>query len=155
MKPTPTCVLLVGPPGSGKTAWAMARKAEDATVQVISSDDYFRNSDGTLDIDPTRIISDMTLAHKECRNRFRRIVGRGQEVIVDNFNATKEHRDYYVKYARKSGYQVMIVALEYDQDECALRAGHRGMLPDTFDRLVASIDILPGVYVLPAFVSPV
>ncbi len=146
----PSCIILVGPPGSGKTAYAMNCKIHEPDVQVVSADDYFKQPDGTLDIDPKRIISDMTLAHKDCRARFRRIVGRKQTVIVDNFNATKDNRDYYVKYARRNGYNVMIVVMKFDPEEARARSAFRNMNPETFDKLVKSIDIEHGVYILPA-----
>lgn len=94
-------VILVGPPGSGKTSFAMARPKN---VVRISQDD------------------DGKQGHYI---NFLRALADGKDIIIDRMNHTRAQRDKYRIPAFFRGYTIKIILFETPREECMLRMAKR------------------------------
>ena len=115
MDSKPTIVILVGPPGSGKSMWAkeyIANHENGSAVHYINQDT--QGKQGHLDFFDTAI--------KDKR-----------EIIVDRMNFSKGQRARYLDPARKAKYHTKIVVLHLPYDECVKRASDRKNHPTIKD----------------------
>lgn len=95
-------VLMVGPPGSGKTTEAHRILAQNPGHSVIASADHFFMKGSKYEFDRTKL----GLAHFICQYRtFSAMEARVPLVIVDNCSITADHRKLYVQMAVYLGYR--------------------------------------------------
>jgi len=76
-------VITRGVPGAGKTSFCHDLAGQDAAV--IAADDFFYDSTGTYNFDPTKL----GLAHKDCQRRCDEAMEEGRNVFINN-TCTKE-----------------------------------------------------------------
>lgn len=116
--------ILRGLPGSGKSTKArqIADSYRPGSCVIVSADHFFERLGR---YDPRRL----TRAHAECQLRALEGVMRGQIVIVDNTNVTRDEMWFYRQIGNATGalYEVRIVDL-YDgglsDDALAARCVH-------------------------------
>jgi len=110
-------VVLVGPPGSGKSTWAQRNGrgaihvSQDGLIDVISPDGFehvYR---------PVYAAAEDALA--------RAALASGHTVIVDRTNRTREHRRRWLEIARESGCPALAVAMTAPADLCRSRNRER------------------------------
>lgn len=96
------CVIMQGPPGSGKSTFVRTLLPEHAIV--CSADEFFVR-DGEYRFDPSRLKD----AHAYCKRVFEEAVELGVLcVVVDNTNLLAEHAKPYIELARQYSYNVVI-----------------------------------------------
>jgi len=99
------CVLLSGPPGSGKTTIAnklMSDLENKATVSRFNTDSYFmKNSVYKFN----RFM--LGRYHDKCKAAFRE--SKSNVKIVDNTNLTKAERKPYIEHATETGYINIVI----------------------------------------------
>jgi adenylate kinase family enzyme len=89
-------IVLVGPPGSGKSTY----RADDLVfknVVVISQDEQGRS--GHMDL-------------------FKRSLDNEFGIVIDRMNFNKQQRDRYVKPAREAGYEIEIIVFHVSRQIC-------------------------------------
>lgn len=89
------CILLVGPPGCGKSTFAKEMNDLDGYVRVS------QDAQGPEHFD----------VMEEALNA-------GQRVVVDRMNFSKEQRQRYLKLAKEAGYKTEIVVLHQSYQTC-------------------------------------
>lgn len=123
-----TCYILRGLPGTGKSRLAKlikeANACDDYYVEIFSTDDLFINAEGIYEFDPTLLKwhheENLRLATRFFNGRpspFVRYIA-----IIDNTNV--RHSDYapYAKAAKKAGWDVQIITLDWDENDIPLYA---------------------------------
>lgn len=106
--------ILIGLPGSGKSTEAAAIKATckaaGNTCEIHSTDDYFVDHWGEYVFEPEKLAQ----YHEYNRGAFERSLERGiNNVIVDNTNLQRRHREAYAELARDYGYEVNYILVGY------------------------------------------
>jgi predicted kinase len=96
------CIVLVGPPGSGKSTFAS--KLELTGYVRISQDD--QGKDGHL-------------------KAFKDAIEAGQKIVVDRMNFSKEQRNRYLSVAKEHGYETAIFSFIVQTKECLRRMEQR------------------------------
>lgn len=86
-------VMLVGPPGSGKTTWCK----NHPHINRVSQDD--QNKKGHMDL-------------------FNDCLINGHDIIVDRMNFDKKQRERYLKPAKEAGYETEIIVLHVPRQTC-------------------------------------
>src|SRR5262245_51981331 len=101
-----TCVVLVGPQGSGKTTYCH---------------EHLPNA--------LRISQDELGRHRHL-DAFDEALSRGEPtVVVDRINHRKEQRRRYLDTAKRHGYRTQIVWFNLDRAECVRRCRERAVHP--------------------------
>jgi hypothetical protein len=89
-------VLLVGPPGSGKSSYAKMLVESSGTWNRVSQDDQGKGH----------------LAY------FNELISMGSDIIVDRMGFDRNQRNRYLDPARKAGYEIEIVVFHVPRDIC-------------------------------------
>jgi alkanesulfonate monooxygenase SsuD/methylene tetrahydromethanopterin reductase-like flavin-dependent oxidoreductase (luciferase family)/predicted kinase len=116
--PDPALVVLVGPAGSGKSAWAAARYG---AREVVSSDQLRAVvGGGEHDLDASAdafALLDQIVAAR---------LGRGLTTVVDTLGLDQARRRGYLALARRHGLPGVAVLFQTDAAECRRRNRARG-----------------------------
>jgi predicted kinase len=104
----PKLIMLVGPPGSGKSTWA---KNQIANGGDLGAECAYINQD-----------SQGKFQHRE---NFREALRLGKDIILDRMNFNKVQRSEYLEQARALGYEVDIHVFHVPYAECFKRASAR------------------------------
>ncbi len=107
MNTTPTLFLVRGPPGSGKSTWALAEAAAHG-AKAHSADDYFMGLTSgdpkSYDFDPNHL----HYAHARCLKNTELDLRKGSDVYVHNtFTRVREMKPY-LDLAKKMGIQLVV-----------------------------------------------
>jgi alkanesulfonate monooxygenase SsuD/methylene tetrahydromethanopterin reductase-like flavin-dependent oxidoreductase (luciferase family)/predicted kinase len=115
--PDPAVVVLVGPSGSGKSAWAAARYRRE---EIVSSD-ALRGvvGSGPHDLDATDDAFD--LLERVVRAR----TGRGLTTVVDTLGTDEPRRRAWLARAREVGLPAVVVVMDTPDAECRRRNAAR------------------------------
>jgi alkanesulfonate monooxygenase SsuD/methylene tetrahydromethanopterin reductase-like flavin-dependent oxidoreductase (luciferase family)/predicted kinase len=111
--PDPALVVLVGPSGSGKSAWA----AERYRPQEVVSSDRLRSLVGSGEHDLDASADAFALLDQIVAARLRR----GLTTVVDTLGLDPAQRRGYLALARSSGLPAVAVLLDTDPAECRRR----------------------------------
>jgi alkanesulfonate monooxygenase SsuD/methylene tetrahydromethanopterin reductase-like flavin-dependent oxidoreductase (luciferase family)/predicted kinase len=111
--PDPALVVLVGPSGSGKSAWA----AERYRPQEVVSSDRLRSLVGSGEHDLDASADAFALLDQIVAARLRR----GLTAVVDTLGLDPAQRRGYLALARSSGLPAVAVLLDTDPAECRRR----------------------------------
>ena len=111
--PDPALVVLIGPSGSGKSAWAAGRYRPH---EVVSSD-RLRALVGSGEHDLDASSDAFALLDQIVAARLRR----GLTAVVDTLGLDAERRRGYLELARSSGMPAVAVLVDTDPAECRRR----------------------------------
>lgn len=129
-------VVLVGPPGSGKTTWARRNGigaihvSQDDLIDAITPDGFdhaYR---------PVYTAAEDAIA--------RNALQRGRTVIVDRTNRTRSHRERWLRIARELNCPAVAVQITTPAEVCRLRnrqrEGHRRVSEERMERMLAAME---------------
>ena len=116
--PGPALVVLVGPSGSGKSAWA----AERYRPHEVVSSDRLRAMAGSDEHDLDASADAFALLDQITAARLRR----GLTAVVDTLGLDQARRRGYLALARSSGMPAVAVLFDTDPAECRRRNRARG-----------------------------
>ena len=143
--------MLVGLPGSGKSALAASLAAADRAAVICSADAWFMSATGYhFNRDH------LGQAHEACRQAFEAAVtARIPLIVVDNTNLTAHERAPYLAPALQHGYRVRIRVLPVTPETAAARNIHQ-VPRSVIDDMQRQLDLAPGDYLVepPAGVDP-
>jgi len=134
----PCLIVLVGPPGSGKTAWA-ERNGRGA-VHV--------SQDGLIDsITPSGFDHAYRAVYGEAEEAVARAGLRGgHTVIVDRTNRTRLHRERWLRIAREASCPAIAVVMTTPEPLCRERNGRRDdrsrLTAERMDRMFAALELV-------------
>jgi len=101
-------IILRGTASCGKTTFANLLKSLDDSVEIVCADDFFYK-EGRYVFDA----SQLSTAHKTCREKFKELVDRrAKTIIVANTNTKEWEFADYKNYGRENGYQITFLVLE-------------------------------------------
>jgi predicted kinase len=123
MKENRICYIMRGYAGSGKSYKSEQIKKENENTEIVSADHYWLDSSGNYNFDVTKL----SLAHKDCYDKFTRLVNSGVNVIVDNtnlkYNDIKKYIDYLVTNNNLNSYiySVELIEVSFNSIEDAIK----------------------------------
>ena len=143
-------IILVGPPGVGKSYWVKEYVKTHRVPYVICSADHFFEHDGKFTYDPSKI----WLAHSTCFEKFQTAMNNDTPLIfIDNINATRKDRSKYINRAIENGYEVELQVFTRDpsiikqQNKSQERVDAGKLVPDEYiDKVLPKFDIEPGLW---------
>ena len=120
-----------GIPGSGKSTVANKLKGENGVIH--STDNYFINSEGVYEFDPSKIKDN----HKQNFEAFKNSIDdKVETVIVDNTNTQEFEFKRYAEYAIENGYIVSYVSLPFPSAEEAAERNSHGVPQEAIERMM-------------------
>src|ERR1700722_844607 len=133
---TPCLIVLVGPPGSGKTTWA--RRNGHGAVHV-SQDDLIDA------ITPAGFDHVYRPVYREAGDAIARAALRaGHTVIVDRTNRTRAHRERWLRIAHEVQCPAMAVVMSTPPELCRERnngrTGPRRLTGERMERMSAALE---------------
>jgi predicted kinase len=137
----PCLIVLVGPPGSGKTTWA--RRNGRGAVHV--------SQDGLIDaITPDGFDHAYRPVYREAEDAVARAaLQAGYTVIVDRTNRTRAHRERWLRIARQASCAAVAVVMTTPEPLCRDRNAHREdgrrLSAERMERMLAALEpVRPG-----------
>jgi predicted kinase len=112
-----TCVILMGSPGSGKSAYADLLVSTPLGYVRISQDD--QGKEGHLEA-------------------FKQALNCKLNIVVDRMNFNKKQRARYITLAKEAGYLIKIVEFKVSTLLCLSRCENRKDHPNIKDNLTAA-----------------
>jgi alkanesulfonate monooxygenase SsuD/methylene tetrahydromethanopterin reductase-like flavin-dependent oxidoreductase (luciferase family)/predicted kinase len=140
--PDPALVVLVGPAGSGKSAWAAARYRP----QEVVSSDQLRAVVGSGEHDLDASADAFTLLDQIVAARLRR----GLTTVIDTLGLDPARRRGYLELARRHGLASVAVVFDTDPAQCRRRNRARdqavpaGVLDGQLRRMRTAVADIPG-----------
>jgi predicted kinase len=136
----PCLIVLVGPPGSGKTTWA--RRNGRGVVHV--------SQDGLIDaITPDGFDHVYRPVYREAENAVARAaLQAGHTVIVDRTNRARAHRERWLQIAREARCPAVAVVMTTSETLCrdrnAMRDAGRRLSEERMERMFVALEpVLP------------
>jgi predicted kinase len=128
-------IVLVGPPGSGKTTWA--RRNGRGAVHV--------SQDGLIDaITPDGFDYVYRPIYREAEDAVARAaLQAGHTVIVDRTNRTRAHRERWLEMAREASCPAVAVIMTTSEAVCRERNAKRGrsrLSEERMERMLAALE---------------
>lgn len=140
----PTLILMVGVSGSGKTTWVRENLGH-LSPTVCAADDFCVDLDGKWCWSHETVLA----AHSVCKRRFNEsIAAQHPLIVVDNQNLMAQHRQHYLDWARKHGYQCFLLVMDCDLTAAFERNTH-GVTKNGILRQHQRLDLDPGIYYIP------
>src|SRR5580700_2410166 len=132
----PCLIVLVGPPGSGKTSWA--RRNGRGAVHV-SQDDLIDA------ITPSGFDHIYRPVYREAEDAIARAALRaGHTVIVDRTNRSRAHRERWLQIARKAECPAVAVVMTTSEALCrdrnAMRDPGQRLSEERMERMLAALE---------------
>jgi predicted kinase len=132
----PCLIVLVGPPGSGKTTWA-GRNGHGAVH--VSQDDLIDA------ITPAGFDHIYRPVYREAEDAIARAALRaGHTVIVDRTNRTRAHRERWMNIAREAQCPAVAIVMSTPPELCRQRnderAGQRRLSCERMERMLAALE---------------
>jgi protein phosphatase len=133
----PCLVVLVGPPGSGKTTWS--RRNSRGAVLV--------SQDGLIDaITPDGFDHSYRSVYYETEDALARAaLHAGHTVIVDRTNRTRAHRERWLQISRAVGRTAIAVVMTTPESLCRERNAGRGAGRLNEQRMESMLDAIEPV----------
>jgi predicted kinase len=132
----PCLIVLVGPPGSGKSTWA--RRNCRGTVHVSQDDLIDAITPGGFDH------LYRSVYHQAEDAVARAALRAGQTVIVDRTNRTRAHRQRWLEIAHEESCRATAVVMSAPEQLCrernAHRAGARRVSDERMERMFAAFE---------------
>jgi predicted kinase len=132
----PCLIVLVGPPGSGKTTWA--RRNGPGVVHV--------SQDGLIDaITPNGFDHVYRPVYREAEDAVARAaLQAGHTVIVDRTNRTRAHRERWLQVAREAGCPAVALVMTTPASLCRERNAKRDassrLSEERMERMLAALE---------------
>jgi predicted kinase len=133
----PSLIVLVGPPGSGKSTWAKqngrgaVHVSQDDLIDAISPNGFDHIYRPVYAAAEDAVITRTALRH-------------GNTVIVDRMNRTRAHRDRWLAIAREADCSAIAVAMRASLSLCRERNRHRRdqrlLSEDRMERMIAAFE---------------
>lgn len=117
----PTCIMLIGPPASGKSTYA--KKFDSLGYQHISTDSFVEAEAarrGKTYMDVWKEVANA--AEANMKRQIKAFVSAKQDVIWDQTNMSVKSRASKIAMLKKHGYTVIAVAFEISPAELKRRA---------------------------------
>ncbi len=123
----PTCYLMVGVPGSGKSTYIKEVKKENPNLISVSSDEYLeeiaqKEGKSYSDVHKEHIKS----ATKWLNNRIASLISNKEDFIWDQTNLNPKSRKDKIQPLLKKGYDVCAITFELSAEEVKKRVKERG-----------------------------
>jgi predicted kinase len=131
----PCLIVLVGPPGSGKSEWAR-RHGQGAVI--VSQDDVIDA------ISPHGFDHSFRPVYAAAERAIARAgLAEGYTVIVDRTNRTRALRDGWIQIAREAACPAVAIVMSADADLCRARnrarSGPRRVAEERMERMLANL----------------